>query len=403
MIIQIILVIVVLVGGIFAAKQLSKNKKNSDNTPCTPSTSKEVTNAKDYIYLSNKCVANTCVDGYILDTTENTCTLDCKNIITDLSNDAHKKECYPECYTSDGSLLADEDIPKENKVKCGIETSECYGKTLDNVGSIESAKTCGLISEDKDSKCFRLEGDKVVSKTLQQLITVGDTETAKLCYPSVSDKIGNNCYKPGGNNDFVLKTAEDFPASASGLQAAFSCNVKRGEKYCYDETKKGFPNKPVGNFLYNLDWMDKCHPGESRKVIKPKKCYKWDSSRIELKQLSDFPNVDTNPWDAFECGLVQGGTRCYNVVNGKFVQKGDYEFANRKDAVDCDFWRGDPYECYNTTKPYGKIHKMVLWKDGKKDSVRTCYGQATYNLLQEWENEGDFDSMYNYYKNQGKY
>ena len=395
--------IIVLIGGLFAAKKLSSKTKKSDRTPCKPSKSKEVSNAKDYIYMSNKCVANTCVDGYILDTTENTCTLDCKNIITDLSSDEHKKECYPECYTSEGSLLADEDVLDENKVKCGIATSECYGKTLDNIGSIESAKKCRLISEDKDSKCFRVEGDKVVTKTMKQLITVNDTETAKLCYPSSSDKIGNNCYKPDDNNNYIAKTLNDFPLNGGGLQAAFSCNLKRGEQYCYDETKKGFPNKPVGNFLSDLDQMDKCHPGESRKVTKHIKCYKWDSSRIELKQLSDFPSVDDTPWDAFDCGLVQGGTRCYKVVNGKLVKKGDYEFANRKDAVDCDFLRGDPYDCYNTTKPYGKIHRMVLWKNGKKELVKTCHGDGMYSLLQNWENNGDFDTMYNSYKNQGEF
>tara|TARA_Y100000389_G_scaffold195777_1_gene227696 strand:- start:235 stop:1359 length:1125 start_codon:yes stop_codon:yes gene_type:complete len=362
-------VIIVLIIGLLATNKISDKKKISDRTACKPFKSKKVSNAKDYIYMSNKCVANTCVDGYILDTTENTCTLDCKNIITDLSNDEQKKECYPECYTSDGSLLDDEGVLDENKVKCGIETAECYGKTLDNIGSIESAKECGLISKDKDNKCLREEGDKVVTKTLKQLITVNDTETAKLCYPSVSDKIGNNCYKPDDNNNYIVKTANDFPLNMGGLEAARDCGLRRGALYCYDETKKGFPKRPVGNFLTNLDAMDTCHPGERRKITKRWSCYNRDSERIELNPLSHY-NIDNetdwatlayNEHEAFECGYTDPSNfRCHKVVNGQLVDFKTAEYRNRKDSVDCDWlkWK-KPYDCFHNTTPYGPT-----WKPG---------------------------------------
>ena len=412
MIIQIILVIIVLIGGFFAYNKISSEKKKSDRTPCKPSKSNEVSNAKDYIYTSNKCVANTCVDGYILDTTENTCTLECKNIITDLSNDEQKEECYPECYTSEGTLLADEDVLDENKVRCGIATSECYGKTLDDIGSIESAKNCGLITKDTDSKCFRLEGEKVTTKTLKQLITVNDIETAKLCYPSVSDKIGNNCYKPDDNNNYILKTLNDFPLNSAGLVAARDCGLRRGNLDCYDETKVGFPKKVVGSFefLYNLWLMNVCHPGERRKIIKPVKCYKTDSDRIEVKPISYY-NINTltnhsalsnNEKDAFDCGYTSPSNfRCHKVVNGQLVDRELSEYKNRKDSVDCELLRYDQLECYYDEKPYGKINEMVLWKEGKKDLVRTCHGDRMYTILQEYEDEGSFDRMYNYYKKYG--
>lgn len=412
MIIRVILIIIVLIGGLFAARKMASKQSISDRSQCTPSKSNQISNAKDYIYMSNKCVANTCIDGYILDTSENTCTLDCQNTITDLSSDEQKNECYPECYSSEGSLLAAEDIIDENKVKCGIETSECYGKTLDNIGSIESAKNCGLISTDKDSRCFRLEGEKVVTKTLQQLITVNDTETASLCYPSISDKIDNNCYKPDDNNNYILKTLNDFPLNEGGLQAASDCNLIWGNLDCYDETIMGFPKKPLGNLVYYLDLMDECYPGERQKVTKPAKCYKGDSDRIELKPISYYNIQDStgivlrvNELDAFDCGYTSSSNfRCYKVDNGRLVERTLSEYRNRKDSVDCDSWRSRvPYDCYYDTSPYQKIHEMVLWEDGPKDLVRTCYSDRTYRLLQEWEDAGEFDRMYNYYKDRGDY
>ena len=121
---EIVIALLILIIGIMAAINLSKQKKVYEGEYCVPKSSEKVEFGSVYFIKDGNCVVQECVEEYIPE--NNKCVFDCSSYdtIKSTSNIFIQKACFEECFNSEGSLLEEKDVFKYDLDVCGFVTED---------------------------------------------------------------------------------------------------------------------------------------------------------------------------------------------------------------------------------------------------------------------------------------